>query len=308
MPRTTRPLDQLRECLAEWSQQQSRLAERDTLQGRIGRFRRRQKKIKHEAQTLRRRQLSLLEMAGTTDAVEFRRLALAQAEAAQLSAEREQIAQDIAAAIAGHVGEDQLAAWLAAPHDLEQIELHVADARRIAAGHVSQARERRGEMNQQLKTLLDDRRINHKRIELGTIEKRLHDALARWRVVTVCGMMLEAVRTYYEREHQPPALREASGYLKRLTGGRYTRVWTPLGENALVVDDQQGQSLRVELLSRGTREQLFLALRLALVGSYARRGVRLPLVLDDVFVNFDAPGPRPRRWYCETLPGPDTSC
>jgi hypothetical protein len=33
---------------------------------------------------------------------------------------------------------------------------------------------------------------------------------------------------------------------------------------------------------------LFLALRLALVSSHARRGVRLPLVLDDVFVNFDA--------------------
>jgi hypothetical protein len=101
-------------------------------------------------------------------------------------------------------------------------------------------------------------------------------------------MMLEAVRTYYEREHQPPALREASGYLRRLTGGRYVRVWTPLGEHALRVDDNQGSSLRVEVLSRGTREQLFLALRLALVGSYARRGVRLPLVLDDVLVNFDA--------------------
>ena len=41
------------------------------------------------------------------------------------------------------------------------------------------------------------------------------------------------------------------------------------------------------MLSRGTREQLFLALRLALVASYARRGVVLPLVLDDVLVNFD---------------------
>ena len=101
-------------------------------------------------------------------------------------------------------------------------------------------------------------------------------------------MMLEAVRQYYEREHQPAALREASGYLQRLTAGRYTRVWTPLGEHALRVDDAGGRSLRVEVLSRGTREQLFLALRLALISSYARRGVRLPLVLDDVLVNFDA--------------------
>ena len=41
-------------------------------------------------------------------------------------------------------------------------------------------------------------------------------------------------------------------------------------------------------MSRGTREQLFLSLRLALASSYARRGSPLPLVLDDVLVNFDA--------------------
>ncbi|HZV93930.1 MAG TPA: hypothetical protein VFF72_11980, partial [Caldimonas sp.] len=73
-----------------------------------------------------------------------------------------------------------------------------------------------------------------------------------------------------------------------LTDGRYTRVWTPLGENILLADDADGRRLPVEALSRGTREQLFLSLRLALVGSYARRGVELPLVLDDVLVNFDA--------------------
>jgi hypothetical protein len=100
-------------------------------------------------------------------------------------------------------------------------------------------------------------------------------------------MMLSAVRDYYEREHQPQALRDASVYLQRLTGGRYKRVWTPLGQHCLMVDDVQGASLSVELLSSGTREQLFLALRLALVAAYARRGVVLPLVLDDVLVNFD---------------------
>jgi hypothetical protein len=42
------------------------------------------------------------------------------------------------------------------------------------------------------------------------------------------------------------------------------------------------------VLSRGTREQLFVSLRLALVSAYARRGIHLPMILDDVFVNFDA--------------------
>ena len=96
------------------------------------------------------------------------------------------------------------------------------------------------------------------------------------------------IRTTYEQQRQPETLQEASGYLDRLTQGRYCRVWTPLGEHALRVDDAEGHSLPVEVLSRGTREQLFLSLRLALASSYARRGAPLPLVLDDVLVNFDA--------------------
>jgi uncharacterized protein YhaN len=230
----------------------------------------------------------LLSAAGTRDVAEFRRLAAAQAQAARLRAEHVQLAAEIAAAAAGETTEQQLAEWLATPGNLEQLETHLAEARRVAAGHLSQAVERRGEMNHELKAMLDDRRLANKRIELGIVDRRLHDALDRWRVLATCGMMLEAVRTYYEREHQPAALREASAYFERLTGGRYTRVWTRLGEHALVVDDRQGRSLRVEVLSRGTREQLFLALRLALVKSYAGRGVELPLVLDDVLVNFDA--------------------
>ncbi|MGD9719790.1 MAG: AAA family ATPase [Pirellulales bacterium] len=287
-PRAEAPLAQLRACLAELAQQQSRLATRDGLQREIVLAGRRQKKLKRQARTLRGRRSLLLRAAGTDDALEFRRLALAQAEAALLRAERITLAQEIAAAIAGRADEEQIAAWLAAPHELGRLEAHVADARRIAAEHASQALERRGEMNEQLKTLVDDRKLAHKRLELGIVEKRLRDALDRWRIVATCSLMLEAVRAYYEREHQPPALQEASTYLARLTRGRYVRVWTPLGEHRLLVNDDRGQSLNVELLSRGTREQLFLALRLALISSYARRGVRLPLVLDDVLVNFDA--------------------
>lgn len=42
-----------------------------------------------------------------------------------------------------------------------------------------------------------------------------------------------------------------------------------------------------ELLSGGTREQLFLAIRLAMVRDFARQGIELPMILDDVTVNFD---------------------
>ncbi len=40
-------------------------------------------------------------------------------------------------------------------------------------------------------------------------------------------------------------------------------------------------------LSRGTREQLYLAFRLAVVRDFADRHGALPLITDDVLVNFD---------------------
>ena len=109
---------------------------------------------------------------------------------------------------------------------------------------------------------------------MGVVEKRLEDALRRWQVLAVTCRMLDVIRTTYEQQRQPETLQEASGYLQRLTQGRYCRVWTPLGENVLRVDDAEGHVLAVEALSRGTREQLFLSLRLALAACYARRARR----------------------------------
>jgi uncharacterized protein YhaN len=41
-------------------------------------------------------------------------------------------------------------------------------------------------------------------------------------------------------------------------------------------------------LSRGTSEQLYLALRFGLIEEFARHGEPLPVVMDDILVNFDA--------------------
>ncbi len=286
-PRAGRPLDQLQQCLVALKEQETRLKRRDELERQMARLRRRYAKIATSADKLRRRRQSLLHAGGTSDEHEFRRRAQAQGEAQRLGIERTQVAHEISAALAGQCTEEQLAQWVSGAQHAEHREAELSESRRATATQLNAALVRRGEMNEQLKMLVEDRQLAHKKIELGVVEKRLQDALDRWRVLAICGIVLEAVRQYYEREHQPQALREASVYLERLTGGRYTRVWTPLGEHSLRVDDGKGTTLNVEVLSRGTREQLFLALRLALVGSYARRGVNLPLVLDDVLVNFD---------------------
>jgi uncharacterized protein YhaN len=82
-------------------------------------------------------------------------------------------------------------------------------------------------------------------------------------------------------------LEEASGAFARVTGGAYERILRDEDRENLIVLDRNAQHKRPEELSRGTAEQLYLCLRLGLASEFARRSVALPLIMDDVLVNFD---------------------
>ncbi len=74
-----------------------------------------------------------------------------------------------------------------------------------------------------------------------------------------------------------------------MTRGRYDTVVTSLDSDTFEVLDERAASKTTPLLSRGTREALFLALRLVLMRSMYRSGigVSLPMLIDDVLANID---------------------
>ena len=69
--------------------------------------------------------------------------------------------------------------------------------------------------------------------------------------------------------------------------GRYRQVYAPLGEQTVTVTDADGRTKQPTELSRGTREQLFLSLRFGLIRELGERTEPLPVVVDEVLVNFD---------------------
>ena len=148
--------------------------------------------------------------------------------------------------------------------------------------------QQRGEFHQEIKMLGEDARMDEARLELNAIDSEIKQLKKEWQVMACTSQLLETIREGYESRRQPETLKEASTYLEQLTEGQYGRIWTKLVGEELLVDNMNDETITVEKLSRGTREAVFLSLRLALIGAYARRGAVLPLVLDDVLVNFDA--------------------
>jgi len=107
-------------------------------------------------------------------------------------------------------------------------------------------------------------------------------------VATANALIAETLKTYV-RDRQPAVLASGSEAFAAVTRGRYTRVQQDEegGLESVVVVKRDGQQLRPDLLSKGTQQQLYLSIRLALVAEFAKRTAPLPLIMDDCLVNFD---------------------
>jgi uncharacterized protein YhaN len=116
---------------------------------------------------------------------------------------------------------------------------------------------------------------------------RIDASAEMWAVVTLCKTLLDETRKVYENDRQPDVLRHASRFFRTMSADRYSRVVAPLDGTELQVERRDGVRLLPQLLSRGTAEQLYLAMRFALLRDYAGHADALPVVFDDVFVNFD---------------------
>jgi uncharacterized protein YhaN len=124
--------------------------------------------------------------------------------------------------------------------------------------------------------------------ELSATVARLGELSAAWARRRIAAAVLERVVERYRQAHQGPVLSRASDLFQRLTLGRFAKLQVGLEETRLeCVEAQGGRGLELDQLSRGTRFQLFLALKLASLEQYLRTAPALPLVLDDVLVEWD---------------------
>ena len=179
----------------------------------------------------------------------------------------------------------------AAAHSPASLEVAEAEARAGLERLEQDERDalsRIGALDARITELEATEEIGARRQELAALEGQARAMARDWAVKAVALRLLEETRSRYERERQPDVVRAAERHFERITAGRYARIVAPPGDASVRVETEGGESRVTEELSRGTGEQLYLALRFGLIEEFARHAEPLPVVMDDILVNFDA--------------------
>ncbi len=116
---------------------------------------------------------------------------------------------------------------------------------------------------------------------------RLEDSKRDLAKLLIARRLLETAIATWESRSQPEVYRRASKLLELMTGGKWVRIsLTPEGK--LVATDAVRNSRTPRELSLGTCQQLYLALRIALLMCADNVGSSIPIMADDILVNFDS--------------------
>jgi uncharacterized protein YhaN len=127
--------------------------------------------------------------------------------------------------------------------------------------------------------------------EVENLRSRIENLTGEYVRLRVASRILTNAVERFRTKNQGPLLRTAAGLFRQLTAGSFADLrmdWDERGEALLKgVRSGSGKQVGVEGMSEATRDQLFLALRLAYVANYCDAHGPVPFVADDVLMTFD---------------------
>jgi uncharacterized protein YhaN len=242
-----------------------------------------------------------MERAGARDETDFERRTAAYQQRLQESAIIDRRLRDLMRLVGPLSAVTRLRSEIA-PLSKESLEVSVHDLSEQSSStdkELHALREERGRLSERVRQLESDTQSTKLRAEQAELQEQLTLKAREWAVLALAQHLVRAAREAFERDRQPAVVQEAQHFFATLSAGRYPRLIAPFGsDDVLAAEALDGSRREIDQLSRGTAEQLYLALRLGLIREFGRRSQALPVILDDILVNFD-PGRAARA--CEAL-------
>ena len=277
------------ELITRLDEAQTHFSQREQAKEQEGKDRQRLKRQEKRLETAEGKLAELLSAAGSDGPEEFRRKARQHEERLELKRKRDDQIRILERL--GGPG-DRFDAFRESlensdPNELSEELERLSEQYKDLEGQRNALLEERGGIDNELDQLAGEEESSALRIRRSSLLEQLREYAREWSRLTVAQSLLEKTRQKFEQERQPSVIRHAQAFFSSVTGQRYTRLYAPIGEQTITAMDSNGVSRQPHDLSRGTREQLYLALRFGLIREFGEHSERLPVVVDEALVNFD---------------------
>lgn len=194
-------------------------------------------------------------------------------------------------ALGDGLGRDVLAAEFAAT-DVNTLAMRLAEFKLEMDDSVAQQNRLSGELTAAQATLekiagqADAAKAEAQRQEALA---RMSNAVERFIKVYASAKLLRWSIERFRESKQGPMLTRASEVFAELTQGGFCKLAVDYESDPLKLSGQRstGELVDIEGMSEGTRDQLYLALRLAALELHLQQTVALPFIADDLFINYD---------------------
>ena len=177
-------------------------------------------------------------------------------------------------------------------NDAMHISMRLPEIKRLVDDGVQQQNRLSGELNaaeQALNKIAGQDEAARAESQRQEALARMANAAERYvKVYTAVKLLRWSIDRFRENK-QGPMLIRASEVFIGLTKGAFTKLVVDYESEPLKLSGQRvtGEFVDIDGMSEGTRDQLYLALRLAALELHLEQTTPLPFIADDLFINYD---------------------
>ncbi len=230
----------------------------------------------------------LLHLAGTNNVEDFLRMATVRAQRNELLQRKADLEDALRLAAGENSFEDFLQSFTKT--DQHEREVFINDMQNNLDALSAEDQEKStalAAINAELNTLTATDELANLRQQESDLQASIQSTSNTWAAQALARQLILQAKQRYESERQPQVIRMASDIFSKITAGRWQGITAQLEESSLQVFPPHGAPTSPLNLSRGTQEQLYLALRLAYIQQHSEHATVLPVIMDDILVNFD---------------------
>ncbi|TCP29286.1 uncharacterized protein YhaN [Scopulibacillus darangshiensis] len=253
------------------NQKKSLIEQKEALEDKVERFYRECRKI--------------MEVSGVSSEEAFRQAAERDKRRRMLLTKRSELKYQMSQAASSEEVLERCFSWFETGEWTGTSEASLRDGREKIERTITALNQQLIDWQSELRHLEENQMYTELQYGFEETKALLNEKARQWTVYKAAQTLLHKAKENYRHDKLPKVLKQASSYFAKITSGAYQSIY--LTEDfGFAVQREDGTGFHVTEISRGTKEQLYLSLRLALASMFETKD-KFPIIIDDSLVNTD---------------------